>query len=71
MLGLSTEIMEHKLPVKLECRPIQQKLKRMRSEMLLKITEEVKKQFDAGFLQVAKYPEWVVNIVPVPKRMAG
>ncbi|WRX23660.1 Reverse transcriptase domain - like 10 [Theobroma cacao] len=40
----------------------------MKLEMLLKIKEEVKKQFDAGFLEVAKYPEWVANIVLVPKR---
>ncbi|XP_017970500.1 PREDICTED: uncharacterized protein LOC108660728 [Theobroma cacao] len=39
----------------------------MKPEMLLKIKEEVKKQFDAGFLEVAKYPEWVANIVLVPK----
>ena len=36
--------------------------------MLLKIKEEVKKQFDVGFIGVAKYPEWVANIVPVPKK---
>ncbi|XP_017984296.1 PREDICTED: uncharacterized protein LOC108663596 [Theobroma cacao] len=36
--------------------------------MLLKIKEEVKKQFDARFLEVAKYPEWVANIVSVPKK---
>ena len=36
--------------------------------MLLKIKEEVKKQLDIGFLEVAKYPEWVANIVPVPKK---
>ena len=36
--------------------------------MLLKTKDEVKKQFDAGFLKVAKYPEWVANIVPVPKK---
>ena len=36
--------------------------------MLLKIKEEVKKQFDAGFLEVAKYPEWVANIVPMSKK---
>ena len=35
--------------------------------MLLKIKEKVKKQLDARFLEVAKYPEWVVNIVSVPK----
>ncbi|KAE8720767.1 Chloroplast stem-loop binding protein of 41 kDa a [Hibiscus syriacus] len=32
------------------------------------INEEVKKQFDVGFLQVTKYPEWVANIVHVPKK---
>ena len=28
----------------------------------------MKKQFDAGFLAVAKYPQWVANIVHVPKK---
>ena len=37
-------------------------------EMLLKIKEEVKKQLDAGFLEVSKYPQWVANIVPIPKK---
>ena len=36
--------------------------------MLLKIKEKVRKQFDAGFLEVAKHPEWVANIVLVPKK---
>ena len=36
--------------------------------MSLKIKEEVKKQFDASFLAVARYPEWVANIVPIPKK---
>ena len=36
--------------------------------MLLKIKEKVKKQLDAGFLEVAKYPKWVANIVLVPKK---
>ena len=68
MPGLDTSIVEHRLPLKPECKPVQQKLRRMKPEMLLKIKEEVKKQFDAGFLRVAKYPEWVANIVPVPKK---
>ncbi|XP_039048787.1 uncharacterized protein LOC120189633 [Hibiscus syriacus] len=68
MPGLDTDMVVHKLPIKPECKPVQQKMRRMRPEMLLKIKEEVKKQFDAGFLQVAKYPEWVANIVPVPKK---
>lgn len=40
----------------------------MKPEMSLKIKEKVKKQFDAGFLVVAWYPEWVANIIPVPKK---
>ena len=36
--------------------------------MLLKIKKEVKKQLDAGFLEVSKYPQWVANIVLVPKK---
>ena len=68
MLGLSTEIVEHYFPLKPEHKPIQQKLRRMKLEMLLKIKEEVKKQFDAGFLEVAKYLEWLANIAPIPKK---
>ena len=68
MPGLSTDIVVHRLPIKKECRPVQQKLRRMRPDVLLKIKEEVKKQLDAGFLQVVKYSEWVANIVPVPKK---
>ena len=26
------------------------------------------KQFNAGFLAVTSYPQWVANIVPVPKK---
>ena len=36
--------------------------------MSLKIKEEVKKQFDAGFFDVAQYLKWVANIMPVPKK---
>jgi len=42
MLGLSSDIVQHKLPLNPEC-----------SSVTLKIKEEVKKQFDAGFLAVA------------------
>ncbi|KAG8485967.1 hypothetical protein CXB51_019318 [Gossypium anomalum] len=40
----------------------------MRSDIVLKIKDEVKKQFDAGFLQEVKYSEWAANIVPIPKK---
>ena len=45
-----------------------QKMIKMKPEMSLERKEEVKKQFDVDFLVVARYPEWVANIVPVPKK---
>ena len=68
MPGLDTDIVVHRLPLREECMPVKQKLRRVKPEMLLKIKEEVKKQLDAGFLEVAKYPQWVANIVPVSKK---
>lgn len=40
----------------------------MKSEWALKIKEEVQKQLDVGFIRVVQYPQWVANIVPVPKK---
>jgi len=57
MPDLSSDIVQHKLPLNLECSPVKQKLRRMKPETSLKIKEEVKKQFDADFLVVARYPE--------------
>ncbi|KAE8653093.1 hypothetical protein Csa_019950, partial [Cucumis sativus] len=68
MPNLDTEIVTHRLPRKPECKPIRQKLRKLKPEMLIKIKEEVKKQFDVGFLVVAKYPDWVANIVSIPKK---
>ena len=68
MLGLDPDIVQHKLPLKPECPPIKQKLRRMKPKVSLKIKDEVEKQFNAGFLAVAKYPQWVANVVPVPKK---
>ena len=44
MPGLDTDIVVHRLPLREECMPVKQKLRRVKSEMLLKIKEEVKKQ---------------------------
>ncbi|XP_073219507.1 uncharacterized protein [Cicer arietinum] len=68
MPGLDTSIVEHKLPLKRDSSPVKQKLRRMKPDMSLKIKEEIQKQFDTGFLAVANYPQWIANIVPVPKK---
>ena len=68
MPGLNTDIVVHRLPIRQDCKLVQQKLRRMRLNIMLKIRDEVKKQFDVGFLQEVKYSEWVANIVLVPKK---
>ena len=40
----------------------------MKSEICLKIKEEVQKQLKAGFLTMIAYSDWVAIIVPVPKK---
>ncbi|RDX85846.1 hypothetical protein CR513_32907, partial [Mucuna pruriens] len=68
MSGLDTNIVEHRLPIKPGSVPVKQQLRRMKPEVALKIKEEVEKQWKAGFLAVSEYPQWVANIVPVPKK---
>ena len=40
----------------------------MRTEWLLKIKEEVTKQLKAVFIKPIHQAEWIVNVVPVPKK---
>ncbi|XP_050916342.1 uncharacterized protein LOC127131464 [Lathyrus oleraceus] len=68
MPRLETNIIEHCLPYKPECPPVKQKLHRTRPDMAPKIKEEVKNQFDAGFLDIIEYSQWVSNIVSVPNK---
>ena len=65
MPGLDTDIMQHFLPLKPECVPMKQKLRRTHPDMAVKIKEEVQKQIDAGFLVTSTYPQWMANIVPL------
>jgi hypothetical protein len=68
MSGLNESIVVHKLPLKSGTKLVKQKLQRLRPEWILKIKEEVIKQYNASFLQVSPYPEWLSNIVPVTKK---
>jgi hypothetical protein len=68
MPGLDTDMVVHNFPLRPECKPVKQKLRRMKMDVQLKIKEQVQKQLNAGFLTVARYPEWVENRVPVPKK---
>lgn len=66
--GLDTNIVIHRLPLIDRCKSVKQKLRRIRPDILIKVKEEVKKQWDMNFPNVVKYPQWVLNIVAVPKK---
>ncbi|RDY10807.1 putative protein K02A2.6, partial [Mucuna pruriens] len=68
MPSLGREIVEHKSPLLLDSILVRQQLRRMKPGVVLKIKEEVEKQWNARFLLVAKYPQWVANIVPILKK---
>ena len=68
MPGLDPSIATHKIPIKPNISPVKQKLRRMRLDIQDKVKQEIIKLLEAGFIRVANYPEWVANIVPVPKK---
>ena len=56
MSGLDINIVVHRVPLIEGCKPVKQKLRRTRPDILLKVKAEIKKQWDAVFLEVIKYP---------------
>ena len=47
---------------------VKQKLKRMRTEWLLKVKEEVTKQLKVRFIKPINQAEWIANVMPIPKK---
>ena len=68
MPGIDTNIVQHCIPIDPTMKPVKQKLRRMKPEWTPKIKEEVEKQYNVGFLRVVNYPEWLANMVLVPKK---
>ena len=68
MSGLDPTIVQHHLPILPHARPIKQKLRRLHPRWSLQVKEEIQKQLSVGFLSVVEYPEWLANVVHVPKK---
>ena len=68
MLGLDPTIVQHHLPILPHARSVKQKLRRLHPQRSLQVKEEIQKQLSVGFLLVVEYPEWLANVVPVPKK---
>lgn len=68
MLDLDMDIVEHRLPHKEDFPLVKQKMRRTRPDMEMKFKEKVQKHLNAGFLAVSNHPQWIANIVSLPKK---
>jgi hypothetical protein len=67
MPGIPKEVIEHRLCIDPEFKPIKQKETRYTPEMHEAIRLEVNKLLEAGFIRPVDYPIWLVNPVLVEK----
>src|ERR1051325_4326283 len=68
MLGLSRDLVELKLPIKDGKKPVKQTPRRFAPAVMSKIKEEVERLLQSNFIRIARYVEWLANIVPVIKK---
>ena len=67
MPDISTEIIQHKLNVDLEKKPVQQRRRVFAPEQNQAIIDEVNKLLAAGFIREVYYSDWLVNVVLMKK----
>ena len=58
----------HKLNIAPSAKPVKQKVRRFHPDRHLVIQTEVDKLLHNGFIRSVKYPEWLDNVVVVPKK---
>jgi hypothetical protein len=71
MVGLSREIVEHRLPIKAGFRPYKQGAQNFKLEIIKRLKEELDRLLQAGFIQQCRDADWVSNIVPIEKKSTG
>jgi hypothetical protein len=68
LVGISRDVIEHRLQVSPNARPKKQKLHKMVEEKVEAMKVEVRMLLDAGFIREVTYPEWLANVVMVKKK---
>jgi hypothetical protein len=67
MPGMPREVIEHHLKIHPDARPVRQKPRKQSIERQNFIREEVRKLFQASFIEEVYHPVWLANPVVVPK----
>jgi hypothetical protein len=68
LIGVSREVIEHKLQVNSKAKPKKQKLHKMSEEKIEAAEFEVQCLLDAGFIRDVRYPQWLANVMMVCKK---
>ena len=68
MTGINPTHASHKLNVASSARPVRQRVRSFHLNRHQIIQAEVDNLLDAGFIKEIKYPEWLANVVVVPKK---
>jgi hypothetical protein len=68
MSGLSYDLVEHWLCIKVDFRPFKQHAKRYNPLTYDRIKEKIDRLLKDNFIRPCRYAEWISNIVPVEKK---
>ena len=68
MTGIDPALASHKLSVSPMAKPVRQKVRRFHPDRHAIIQAEVSNLMQAGFIREVKYPEWLANVVVIPKK---
>nr|CAN79683.1 hypothetical protein VITISV_011289 [Vitis vinifera] len=68
MKGIHPSIASHRLNVFSAARPVRQRIRRFHPDRQRVIRNEIDKLLEAGFIREVSYPDWLANVVVVPKK---
>nr|CAN67947.1 hypothetical protein VITISV_002483 [Vitis vinifera] len=68
MKGIHPSIASHRLNVLPTTRPVRQRVRRFHLDRQKIIRDEIDKLLEAGFIREVEYPDWLANVVVVPKK---
>jgi hypothetical protein len=68
LVGVSRDIIEHKLQVNPNVKPRKKKLQGMSQEKVEAAKAEVQRLLDTGFIRGVTYPQWLANVVVFRKK---
>src|SRR4051812_49994084 len=68
MPGIPRRLAEHSLNIQKGFKPVKQALRRFSEPKRQAMGEELAKLLEAGFIRDIKHPDWLANLVMVPKK---